>query len=136
MTGGHGEGETRGRRRPVKRASGCLFGLAFGDALGAPTEFLRVAEILERFPPAGPLEPAGNPALVTDDTQMTLAVAVALLEASSAGPLSPQSLEHALRRKFVGWLNSPDNNRAPGMTCLRACELLEAGVPWQSATSL
>ncbi|BAY20383.1 hypothetical protein NIES2100_01240 [Calothrix sp. NIES-2100] len=36
------------------RASGCLFGLALGDALGAETEFLTVAEIGCRFPPNGP----------------------------------------------------------------------------------
>ena len=61
-----------------ERAAGCLFGLAFGDALGAPTEFLPVAEILRRWPPAGP---AGEPARVTDDTQMALAVGEALAEA-------------------------------------------------------
>jgi len=31
--------------RGVGTASGCLFGLAYGDALGRPTEFLTVAEI-------------------------------------------------------------------------------------------
>ncbi len=30
----------------LRRASGCLFGLACGDALGAPGEFLSVNEIL------------------------------------------------------------------------------------------
>jgi ADP-ribosylglycohydrolase len=38
------------------------------------------------------------------------------------------------RRRFVDWLNSPDNNRAPGNTCLRACRDLEAGRPWVEAT--
>ncbi len=33
----------------MRRSSGCLFGLAFGDALGAVTEFLYVDEILHRF---------------------------------------------------------------------------------------
>ncbi|MEM6285511.1 MAG: ADP-ribosylglycohydrolase family protein, partial [Chloroflexota bacterium] len=54
----------------TKRIEGCLFGMAYGDAIGAETEFLNVAGILQRFPPAGPTEPPGNPALVTDDTQM------------------------------------------------------------------
>ena len=70
------------------RASGCLFGLALGDALGAPVEFMNVREILARFPPDGPLEPKGEPARVTDDTQMALAVGEALVEASAAGPLT------------------------------------------------
>jgi ADP-ribosylglycohydrolase len=65
----------------MRRAWGCLFGLAFGDALGAVTEFLRVDEICDRFPPNGPQEISGNPAKVTDDTQMALAVGKALVEA-------------------------------------------------------
>jgi ADP-ribosylglycohydrolase len=39
-------------------ASGCLFGLAFGDALGKPTEFMTVAEIRGRYGPGGPREDA------------------------------------------------------------------------------
>lgn len=115
-------------------AQGCLFGLALGDALGAPTEFLRVDEILARFPPAGPTAPTGNPARVTDDTQMALAVGEALIAARANGALAPAGLEVALRRAFTEWLNSPDNNRAPGMTCLRSCGNLAAGLPWLEAT--
>jgi ADP-ribosylglycohydrolase len=114
--------------------AGCLFGLALGDALGAPTEFLPVAEILARWPPAGPSEPPSDPFRVTDDTQMALAVGEALAQAVGMRDLSPQTLETLLRAAFVEWLNSPDNNRAPGMTCLRACEALEAGGPWLGAT--
>lgn len=117
----------------MRRASGCLFGLAFGDALGAVTEFLSVDEIRRLFPPNGPQELIGNPVLVTDDTQMTLAVGQALVKTLSS-KLSTANLETALRRTFIEWLRSPDNNRAPGMTCLRACENLETGVPWQQAT--
>ncbi|ALF56342.1 crystallin [Nostoc piscinale CENA21] len=117
----------------MRRASGCLFGLACGDALGAATEFLSVEEIRRRFPPNGPQEIVGNPARVTDDTQMTLAVAQALVEVDTPN-LNLANLEPVLRRTFVEWLHSPDNNRAPGMTCLQACEYLEAGLPWQQAT--
>jgi ADP-ribosylglycohydrolase len=116
----------------IRRASGCLFGLAFGDALGAPTEFLNVDTILARFPPDGPPQPDGDPARVTDDTQMALAVGEALMQASR--PYTPDGLERRLRQTFVAWLRSPENNRAPGMTCLRACEGLEQGLPWQQAT--
>ena len=123
-----------GRASREERVAGCLFGLAFGDALGAPTEFLPVAEIVRRWPPAGPLEPAGEPARVTDDTQMALAVGEALAEALVRRDVSPASVEALVRAAFVGWLNSPDNNRAPGMTCLRACEALEAGGHWLGAT--
>ncbi|HET9999444.1 MAG TPA: ADP-ribosylglycohydrolase family protein [Ktedonobacteraceae bacterium] len=116
----------------IRRASGCLFGLAFGDALGAPTEFLNVDEILARFPPDGPAQPEGDPARVTDDTQMMLAVGEALMQ--TPRPYTPEALERRLRQTFVAWLNSPENNRAPGRTCLQACERLEKGLPWYQAT--
>lgn len=116
----------------IRRASGCLFGLAFGDALGAATEFLSVDAILARFPPSGPEQLEGDPARVTDDTQMTLAVGEALMQSSR--PYTPAALEKRLRQTLVAWLDSSENNRAPGMTCLRACEGLEKGLPWQEAT--
>ncbi|HJQ32477.1 MAG TPA: ADP-ribosylglycohydrolase family protein [Pyrinomonadaceae bacterium] len=116
------------------RVAGCLFGLALGDATGAPTEFLSVDEILRRWPAGGPEGPAGDPARVTDDTQMALAVGEALAEALDGRDMSPAPVESHMRAAFVEWLNSPDNNRAPGRTCLRACELLEAGWHWLEAT--
>jgi ADP-ribosylglycohydrolase len=116
----------------ISRASGCLFGMALGDALGAETEFLSVPDIIKRFPPDGPRQLKGNPARVTDDTQMALAVARALINAER--PLSAATLESPLRGEFVSWLNSPDNNRSPGYTCLSACAGLERGLPWIEAT--
>ncbi len=116
----------------TQRASGCLFGLALGDALGANTEFLHVDAILQCFPPHGPQEPTGNPARVTDDTQMALAVSEALLSAEQ--PYTAATVEEPLRNAFIAWNESPDNNRAPGMTCIRACEYLAIGLPWYKAT--
>ncbi|MGR6317720.1 ADP-ribosylglycohydrolase family protein [Micromonospora soli] len=114
-----------------RRASGSLFGLAYGDALGRPTEFLTVAEIVRRYGPTGPRELTGDPALVTDDTQMALAVAWALHDAPA---YTPEAVEPLLRRRFIDWSVSPENNRAPGMTCLRACAELDRGGRWQEAT--
>ncbi|MDW5329019.1 ADP-ribosylglycohydrolase family protein [Plantactinospora sp. KLBMP9567] len=116
----------------VARASGSLFGLAYGDALGAPTEFLPVAEIQRRYGPSGPRDLVGQPARVTDDTQMGLAVGWALHDAGPA--VTPEVLEPLLRQRFVAWAQSPENNRAPGMTCLRACGGLAEEVRWQAAT--
>ena len=48
-------GMIAGRIGTSSAAAGCLFGLAYGDALGKPTEFLTVAEIV------APLR-AGRPA--------------------------------------------------------------------------
>ncbi|MCX4474038.1 ADP-ribosylglycohydrolase family protein [Micromonospora sp. NBC_01655] len=115
----------------LRRASGSLFGLAYGDALGRPTEFLTVAEIHRRYGPSGPRELEGDPALVTDDTQMALAVGWALHDAPA---FTPEAVEPLLRERFLAWSVSPDNNRAPGMTCLRACAELSRGVRWQEAT--
>jgi len=114
------------------KASGCVFGMAFGDALGAETEFKSVSQILQEFPPDGPQEPVGNPALVTDDTQMALAVGEALRLAPQ--PYAAETLEQPLREAFVAWSVSPDNNRAPGMTCMKACGGLGRGLPWREAT--
>jgi ADP-ribosylglycohydrolase len=108
-----------------------MFGLAFGDALGGPTEFLTVAQIEGRYGLGGPRELEGDPVLVTDDTQMTLAVASALHEMPNP---DSQALSESLRQAFVEWLISPENNRAPGNTCLDACAKLSKGVPWQEAS--
>jgi ADP-ribosylglycohydrolase len=116
----------------TRRASSALFGMAFGDALGADTEFLDIERILQRYPPDGPTAPEGNPARVTDDTQMALAVGAALLEAPR--PLSEASLEAPLRQRFVEWWRSPDNTRAPGNTCMTACTDLARGLAWHQAT--
>jgi ADP-ribosylglycohydrolase len=114
------------------RIAGCLFGLALGDALAAPVEFIHSAEeITRRFPPNGPTEPLGDPARVTDDTQMALAVGEALT--ATVQPYTAATVEGPLRRAFIDWYRSPENDRAPGMTCLRACEELERGKPWSVA---
>ncbi|MEV6599133.1 ADP-ribosylglycohydrolase family protein [Actinoplanes sp. NPDC051346] len=117
----------------MRNASGSLFGLAYGDALGKPTEFQGYESIVARHGPGGPRDLEGDPALVTDDTQMALAVGEALVV---AGTLTPEAYEPVLRRAFLDWAASPDNNRAPGMTCLRACADLSDGRPWQRASQL
>ena len=117
----------------VQRASGSLFGLAYGDSLGRSTEFWPVERIEQVYGPSGPTELTGEPALVTDDTQMALALGRAILD---AGELSPQALADPLRDRFIAWLQSPDNNRAPGNTCLHACMALYEGAEWLDASVL
>lgn len=115
-------------------ATGSLVGLALGDALGYPTEFLDVRAILGRFGPWRELE-LPTPALVTDDTQMTLALAKGLRTAMGRGVLGAGQLERPVREEFVAWYESPENNRAPGNTCLHACALLKSAErPWQDAS--
>lgn len=122
---------------PTKRAAtGALIGLALGDALGYPTEFHSVASILDRYGPWRGLElPASG--MVTDDTQMTLALGRGLRTAMDRGVLGPEDMAEAVRLEFIAWNRSPENNRAPGNTCLRACALLEhADRPWQEASQI
>ncbi|AJC59321.1 putative ADP-ribosylglycohydrolase [Streptomyces sp. 769] len=104
-------------------ATGSLVGLALGDALGFPTEFNDVPAILAKCGPWREMD-LPDPALVTDDTQMTLALGHGLRTALDGGGLTAATLEPPVRRAYVAWWRSPDNNRAPGNTCLRACQLL------------
>ncbi len=114
----------------LDRIEGVLFGAAYGDALAAPTEFMKsLDEIRRQFPPNGP--DRLHQGHVTDDTQMMLAVGRALL---GTPELNAKASEAPLRREFVDWLHDPENNRAPGMTCLQACRNLESGGRWQQAT--
>lgn len=127
--------------------SGCMLGLAVGDALGFPTEFRSHEQILKAFGPQGVTDmvalhdprwpeppyilgtrhPAGT---YSDDTQMTIAVARGLLEAPDE---STDATMNAIARFFVDWSRSDDNNRAPGGTCMTGCANLAQGVPWREA---
>ncbi|MFH0521917.1 ADP-ribosylglycohydrolase family protein [Streptomyces sp. M41] len=119
-----------------RAATGSLIGLALGDALGFPTEFADVPSILAKCGPWREMElPA--PAIVTDDTQMTLALGRGLRTAMDRGTLVPKRLERPVREEFVDWYRSPENNRAPGRTCLVACNLLkDESRPWQDASQI
>lgn len=115
-------------------ATGSLIGLALGDALGYPTEFDDVPSILAACGPWRRMA-LPEPALVSDDTQMTLALGHGLRTAMAHGPLTPAELAGPVRAAYVDWWRSPDNDRAPGGTCLRACELLsDPGRPWAEAS--
>ncbi|WP_326696767.1 ADP-ribosylglycohydrolase family protein [Streptomyces sp. NBC_01754] len=121
------------RSLTTQAATGTLTGLALGDALGYPTEFDDVPAILAK---CGPWRRTRlpMPASVSDDTQMTLALGRAVRTAMDGGPLTPERLLAPLREEFVDWSRSPDNNRAPGRTCMTACRTLADGGPWQEAS--
>ncbi len=103
---------------------GSIYGLAIGDALGWPMEGTGPVRA------SGPVTDLPSPALYTDDTQMSLALARALLR---AGEGDHGALMAAVAEEFVAWGVSPSNNRAPGGTCMRAVERLCAGVSWRES---
>ncbi|NBM18662.1 ADP-ribosylglycohydrolase family protein [Streptomyces sp. GC420] len=124
----------RGAGEAKRAATGALTGLALGDALGFPTEFNDVPSILAKCGPWRGME-LPEPAFVTDDTQMTLALGRGIRTAMESGPLTPERLARPVRDEYVEWWRSPDNNRAPGRTCMVACERLSReGRPWAEAS--
>src|SRR5829696_6607207 len=77
------------------RFRGCLLGLAIGDALGATYEGETSSFIASRFPsPQALLDRDLGTLQYTDDTQMTIGVAEALLD-------DGEIREATLRHKFV-----------------------------------
>ena len=107
----------------MEQVLGMIYGLALGDALGSPVEFWELKGIRERYGPDG-IQELPEPALFTDDTQMTLAVAEALI---AAGHQDLGGLMAAISQEFVAWLHSPENDRSPGGSCLYGARQLEAG---------
>jgi len=116
-----------------ERACGCLLGLACGDALGAPVEFIDRAGILRRYGPDGirgfaPHHglPAGS---WTDDTQLAVATAHGILDwraesgwAERAGtPSDLDALTQSIWRRYLEWSRSPECPQgSPGATTLAA----------------
>ncbi|MGW8885492.1 ADP-ribosylglycohydrolase family protein [Streptomyces sp. NPDC055749] len=121
------------RTMTKQAATGALMGLALGDALGFPTEFNDVPAILAKCGPWRQMTLA-NPAFVSDDTQMTLALGRGIRTAMDSGLLTPHGLVRPVREEFITWYHDPENNRAPGNTCLQACRLLDSDRPWQEAS--
>jgi len=111
-------------------ARAVVFGLALGDALGWPIEFLQLTQIRARYGREGITAPP-DPALYTDDTQMSVAVAEALAAEGDAGL---EALMGAVGRNFIAWKHDPiTRTRAPGTTCVRGVNALELDAPWQEA---
>jgi ADP-ribosylglycohydrolase len=123
--------------------AGCLLGGAVGDALGAIVEFASLDEIRRRYGPDGLMgfPPGGGG--ITDDTQMTLFTAEALIRARRRS--EARGFDYAVDElwgAYRRWLDTQGeasvgggglvgepvlrHRRAPGRTCLSA---LRAGEP-------
>ena len=101
-----------------RRYRGCLLGGAVGDALGAPVEFMSLAEIRETFGRGGVTEfttAFDRKGAITDDTQMTLFTAEGLLRAYVAGAARANLAAVApfVANAYARWLATQD--RTPGV---------------------
>jgi ADP-ribosylglycohydrolase len=111
------------------KAMGMMFGLAIGDALGRPTEFMSLKNIHSKYGPDG-IQDLPEQALYTDDTQMTIAITEALIK---AGDKDLETIMDAVRDEFIKWRHSPENNRSPGNACLAGVSNMERGVHWSES---
>ena len=133
---------------PQDRFAGCLLGGAVGDALGAPVEFMKLAQI--RASSARPgcaamcLAPTGV-GRITDDTQMTLFTAEGLIRSGVRSRFRADASPRAMvAYAYLRWLRTQGERtragleadaggdgwlfghrelhqrRAPGLTCLSA----------------
>ena len=89
---------------------GCILGLAIGDALGYPVEFIFSLEDIDAIT-GGKIE-LPDPAIFTDDTQMSLCVAQALVELN----------QRQADAEAIGHLNQAlqQESRSPGVWRLLA----------------
>lgn len=118
----------------TERIKGVVFGTAIGDALGYPVEFLDLDAIRKRHGRVEGFVQLAPVALYSDDTQMFIAVAEGLLDTGTR-----ENLELAARGvadRLIAWVDSPENNRAPGGACMAGCRNLGKGLPWREAGKL
>lgn len=111
----------------INKAKGVIYGLAIGDALGYPTEFMPLSRIKAVYGESGIDDFPKDPALFTDDTQMSIAIAEALIK---VGDQDLETIMDAIKDEFVKWRHSPENNRAPGNACLAGVSNMERGMHW------
>lgn len=134
---------------------GCLIGGAVGDALGYAVEFCSEREIFTKYGEDGisEFDLKNGKAIVSDDTQMTMFTATALLDAVTRGRMRGimGKFEDYIALEYGGWyltqtvsfpvdseenyakyswiMNLPElfQRRAPGNTCLSALASGEIG---------
>ena len=111
------------------RFRGALLGLAVGEALGAPAEFLTADQIVERYGVIAEMIGGGchdvAPGQATDATDMALRLAESLAERGDHDP------EDVMRR-YGGWFDSQP--RDVSLTVRAVMLSYRAGTPWDLAS--
>lgn len=110
------------------RCRGSLLGLAVGDALGAPAEFLTADQVAERWGVLAEMVGGGchdcEPGEVTDDTEMMLCLAESIV---SLGAFDPQDV----MRRYVAWFDSDPKD--VGITVRTVMLGMKSGTSWDRA---
>lgn len=111
---------------PRERFVGCLVGLALGDALGAPLEFMPRAEIAASYGQVRELIGGGwlnvDPGEYTDDTQLALAISDSIV---ARGRVDPEDIA----ARFVAWLKTAPKD--VGNITRTAIRYHQQGLPWR-----
>lgn len=130
----------------LNKFTGCLLGGAVGDALGYPVEFMNEKQIKKNFGDGGIVKYCSNPALISDDTQMTLFTANGLIYGitKANGAKDNNGFMDSISLSYLDWYSTQMNPtpkgiipktswianlpqlydlRAPGNTCLTSCSL-------------
>lgn len=110
------------------KVKGALYGVAAGDALGGPLEFMSADEIQYRHGYVQTMLGGGwlslRPGEVTDDTQMTLAVAEGVVRYGKKKAISEEDVKeiiHLIGEEFFEW--AAGKPKDIGITCERAISL-------------
>jgi len=112
----------------LDKFSGTLLGVSIGDTLGQPFEGMIRERIHSQFIDFKEFI-KNNRRLFktyTDDTQLTLHTAEALIQGSGFN-------ENNFVREYVKWLDDPPIG--PGFGCISSIQKLKYGIPWQKAAS-
>ncbi len=114
------------------RFAGALLGSAIGDSLGKLSEFIDHDSIVHQYGPEGLVEPPAV-ALYTDDTQLSMATARALI--SAGDEVLPRTMD-AVCDEYLAWLNLQDlprHRRAPGVAVMDSLGRIKRGIPYTSS---
>jgi len=112
----------------LDKFSGTLLGVSIGDTLGHPFEGILREQIYSRFSDFKEFLTSNKKlfSTYTDDTQLTLHTAKALIQGSGFN-------EDYIVREYVEWLEDPPIG--PGFGCISSIQKLKYGISWKKAAS-
>jgi ADP-ribosylglycohydrolase len=114
----------------INKIKGLIYGLAIGDAMGKPTEFITLEKIKSIYGREGIQDLEGE-ALYTDDTQMTLAIVRALIK---SGENDTEIIMQSVKDEFNKWVYSDEWFKGgAGRTCTQGVLNMRKGIHWSKS---